>query len=802
MNRDEARQTRLRLLENGYSPIPNRDKATYLSGWPSVEITPELIDEWARRHGRWLATGLRVENGLVAIDVDVDDKEVVDRIADALMDIVPALMDERVPWLERSSGRAKMAWFFRVDEPFGRLHSRRWLRPGETAEEDDTKFVEVFGGASSRQFGCFGPHTVADNGEVLRSYSWTGLSPLDVPLAALPILTKAQCAALVDAAERIMSDAGWVPVARSTAGENASERVYDLTDEMVFECADGVTRTLSELRGVLAGEDALRCSASWLEGPSAKRRDRCLVALTRAGFVSIWESATGVTHLEAGAEPAPTPEVDLDRLAEYLQEMQERRRARLTAGDDYRTALAKALASYAFCPPLSRVVPLWPRSMTDGEPFAAFRLRLMKHGYTEEPRRPGGLGRFMNPCDAWAKSEELRVVEGIQVRPDMPRPVFDEEGARWVNAYRPTVFTPDEVAAGDPEPGFDFLRRLFPEPVERALVTQWVAHKLRYPHVPMYALVAVAHQAFGTGRNTFGDLLGLMLGEAYVREVPFETFAGKTYQSQYNEWQGDSLLVVVSESAEETEGSAWKTKRNTYERLKQIVDPRPGRLVLVNMKGARNVYVRTCASFFIATNHADALPIPANDRRFCVVQNGETQEPAYWHRLRAWMAVKANVAAFAAALRETDLSDFEPFSPPMFEGKMRMADEAKSDLDEAYDIVMKNMPGLAFTVPQVTKAMRSALDAYDLSFQGDLEAVVRRMVRRNAHSIGERDGPCDRLKEGGRKYRLFARSRKIAAELAVAGPDTVRREALKNGDLSGGGNIAIGLFKAGEKDGK
>src|SRR5690606_8789763 len=163
------------------------------------------------------------------------------------------------------------------------------------------------------------------------------------------------------------------------------------------------------------------------------------------------------------------------------------------------------------------------------------------------------------------------------------------------------------------------------------------------------ALGAVAHQTCGTGRNTLGDLLGLMIGETYVREVPFETFAGKTYQSQYNEWQTDCLLVVVSESAEETDGSAWKTKRNTYERLKQIVDPRPGRKVLVNAKGLRNAYATTCASFFIATNHADALPIPENDRRFCVVQNGDGQTPEYWRELREWMGVRANVAAFAAA---------------------------------------------------------------------------------------------------------------------------------------------------------
>lgn len=301
IDREGVRLGRRKLLGNCYSPIPNFDKTTFLKGWPRVEITPAVIDEWSRRHGRWLATGLRIENGLVAVDIDVDDAEMVERLAGVLQDIMPALVDETVPWLERSSGRAKVAWFFRTNELFSRLHTRRWLRPGETAEDDATQFVEIFGGGSSRQFGCFGPHTRLKNGEVLRWYAWRDHSPLDVRLDELPLLTKEQLAAFVDAAEREFEAAGWSPVPLSTAGENADERVYDLVADMTFDCLDGVTRSLDDLRVVAAAGD-LRCSASWMEGPSAKRTDRCLVSLTRAGHVSIWETATGVTHLEVRAK--------------------------------------------------------------------------------------------------------------------------------------------------------------------------------------------------------------------------------------------------------------------------------------------------------------------------------------------------------------------------------------------------------------------------------------------------------------------------------------------------------------------
>lgn len=302
IEREQVWRDRMKLLEQGYSPIPNYDKTTFLKGWPSVEVTPELVDEWSRRHGRWLATGLRIERGLVAVDLDVDDAAMVEQLADLMMDAAPVLEAQDVPWLERSSGRAKVAWFFRTDELFGRLHTRRWLRPGETAEKDATQFVEIFGGGSSRQFGCFGAHTLADNGEVLREYAWRDLSPLDVSLDELPIITKKQLAAFCDAAERAFEVAGWTAVPLSTRGENAGERIYDISDDATFDCLDDVSRTLDEMRERASIDDDLRCSASFFEGASAKNRTRCLVRLER-GRVAIWDTATTAHHLEASAKP-------------------------------------------------------------------------------------------------------------------------------------------------------------------------------------------------------------------------------------------------------------------------------------------------------------------------------------------------------------------------------------------------------------------------------------------------------------------------------------------------------------------
>ena len=79
---DQITALRLKLLENGFSPIRNRDKRTFCEGWPSLEITPDEIARWSRMT-RDKATGIRVEHGLAVIDTDIHDQKVVDDNANA-----------------------------------------------------------------------------------------------------------------------------------------------------------------------------------------------------------------------------------------------------------------------------------------------------------------------------------------------------------------------------------------------------------------------------------------------------------------------------------------------------------------------------------------------------------------------------------------------------------------------------------------------------------------------------------------------------------------------------------------------
>lgn len=305
-----ATELRTALLANGYVPLPNICKVCMLQGWPTILVNEGTIDQWNRRYKRFPDTGLRIEGGLAVFDIDIDDQQAIDAIARQLE------TDDRrlLGTLVRYGKGAKEAWFFRIDEPFGRITTRRWLRPGDNLDLDGAHSVEAFGGASPRQFGAFGAHTRNPDGSVEILYRWAkredgeDLSPATVRFDELPVFTKADIFGFMDICERVLDELRWTVVTRVQKGEVNISRVFDLTDDMVFDCNDGVNRTLAELEAV-AGEQGLRCSASWLE-PGATNRERCIVGWSRRhGSAFVWESAQAVTHLAESAKPLTAREL-------------------------------------------------------------------------------------------------------------------------------------------------------------------------------------------------------------------------------------------------------------------------------------------------------------------------------------------------------------------------------------------------------------------------------------------------------------------------------------------------------------
>lgn len=776
---------RLQLLSNGYMPLANRDKRSFLKGWPTVVVTPDVIQLWSRRKRREAATGIRVENHLAVIDLDIDHP-VIEDIAAAIEQIVPE------GYLLRRGKGYKEAWFVRTAELFSRIHTRRWVAPG-VVEDDGTHSIEIFGGGSPRQFGAFGAHTLDDNGNARISYEWDGPSPADTPLASLPELTKEQFFLICDTAERMLEKAGFTFVKRSVAGESEAVRVYDLTDDMVFDLDTGESDVPLADVAKRAGSETLRCSARWLEGDSAVNRSRCLIGVTRAGHLMIWESASGTTHMEASKKPIDRQEL-LDRAAEALKALETKQQHKIDEADDGYVVAAKIRETYVFNPASSNhaAVPLWASELDAGLSVTAFRQLMLP--YVAVETGPRGGEKRINPVDMWMSDRRRYAVDGVRMAPDQPRPTFEEDGQTFLNVYDPPLH---DAEGGDAGIGWELIEQILPDATEREWFTQWLAYKFMNPDIPGPAVILVAASAFGTGRGTLATLLEKLFGQSYVRTLPFHIFAGQTYQSQYNDWLVGSVVAFVNESADTSSsgGSTYKTKVNTYEHLKELIDPRP-RMTHIVRKGENSYRARTHASFIIATNHRDALPLPPGDRRFAVLTNGQPREQAFWTRIHGWLEDPANIAAFARALEQVDLTGYNPYAPPiMTTAKQTMIDLAGSELDHAVNQMLEEARGALFTTEQVLGWLRTLRTRYSYDYPDNWQVIAKRLVLNRFTRIGHRNGKNWLLPHAGLQVPVYAVNAADADLWTNAAPaDAVKELSLNEPDAVAPGAMIQTVF--------
>ena len=308
---DEQTAIRHKLLENGYVPLPNIDKRCFLKRWSDVEVDHDVITDWADRRS-YVATGVRMEGALIALDFDIDDDAMLDRVWDAI-----AAHDERLADLmdqmpTRRGKGAKLCLFCRLDTgKIDKLWSKAFYSPAEIEAAGDAggaglHRLEVFSGQTrGRQVGVYGAHTVADH-EVVREYSWEdGRGLADVALVDLPALRRKDVFDIVDIVSRELARAEWVYEVSSRSGKITEIRSYTLSPDMQFVTNDGDVLDMEALEALAggsmsAGGAGLRVSLSFTEGPSALNTTRGLVSLNPGdGRVQVWDSATDTLYRPA-----------------------------------------------------------------------------------------------------------------------------------------------------------------------------------------------------------------------------------------------------------------------------------------------------------------------------------------------------------------------------------------------------------------------------------------------------------------------------------------------------------------------
>lgn len=306
MTAQNQTEIRHKLLENGYIPLANVDKRCMLRAWPTLEVDHDTIDDWGDRRGL-RATGVRMEGDLVALDFDIDDEGMLDRIWDAVAEKDEDLYEKLETLPLRAGKGAKVCLFGRLETgKIDKLWSKAFYKPGERETNGVLHRLEVFtgsGAGGARQVGIYGAHTFED-GEVKVAYRWAdGRGLAEVPREELPALRRKDVFALVDIVSRVMYEAGWDYEVSSRHGKVTENRCYTLLPNMRFEVLGGPVVCLEELEA-LADSGGVRVSLAFAE-KGAVNRSRGLVGVNPVdGRVQIYDTATASLYRPADLDMA------------------------------------------------------------------------------------------------------------------------------------------------------------------------------------------------------------------------------------------------------------------------------------------------------------------------------------------------------------------------------------------------------------------------------------------------------------------------------------------------------------------
>ena len=737
--RTDRTAIRLKLYENGFTPLANRNKMSLIKGWSTFDVTPDMIrsKEWAR--SRLQDTGLRCGD-IIALDWDIDDGDLMNALLDALVE-QGVIADS--PFV-RIGKAPRELWVYRTRDKIGKRTTGHFM-PADAADDFGNGYaVEVLG--KGCQFAAFGQR------DETTAYTWPVESPLDHVYMDLPEITLAQCDAVVAFAAQFFEQHGLVRHSPGGGTDSGYSHVYDLTEDMVFEVKDVGTVGFEELLDILHAnpEETLRCKADVFRPTSGSWA--CMASLS-GGDLCVSDHGTYTAHFPAGNDASKgmeslgqliakrlglgpvDPETARAREVEVNPELP---RLPLDPTKTFDENLQIALDRYVYverdnmiCDLLDTSFAMVPQHFRD----------LAAPHYTEEAGVRGAR-KVVRLADQWLQHPKRRQVKTVALRPDMPAPLYHEDGHVHLNTYR-KVTLPE---TGEPRPGFEFLERLLPIGSERRYFIQWLSQKVIDPSIRGPGIIMVAHNTYGTGRGSLVEMLRRMFSPGLVRNISFDILSGRTYQSQYNEWLSDSLIVAVDEAQETTTSvSRWQQKSNAYEKLKEIVDPGT-QYVDVVRKGRANGPGRTFASILVMTNHMDSLVLPENDRRFFICENGTPQSVEYWTQFHAWLDKPENVGAFIARLRETDLAGYSPYAvPPMTAAKADMVESNQSEMDHLLETALAQFVDTLICKEQVLLKVEELMAESTADVPDEWRRIADRMFTRMTRRV---DG--GRLKIAGK----------------------------------------------------
>jgi len=291
------------------------------------------------------------------------------------------------------------------------------------------------------------------------------------------------------------------------------------------------------------------------------------------------------------------------------------------------------------------------------------------------------------------------------------------------------------------EPFIGFLRRLFPNDIERNYFGWWLAHAVRHPEQRIIA-TPVLRSEHGVGKGFLIEtLMAGLIGRNSVAVCRMGDITG-----QFNDiLEGKTILLI-----DEVDGASNKTMQE----LKSLTG---SSLITLRRKFKPSINIENYINFIIASNFTDAIKIEPGDRRFWIPEfighmtSRHETESFINQTLKPWL-LDNGLQLVRDFLESIDLTTYSPTSSaPMTTSKKQLMDvEGTEQLDEIIGEAISQHKVL--TINWLSQhCERANLSTNEAALSKALKSVGCTLKRSKAQryyitSLGHRSGLSERSK--------------------------------------------------------
>jgi primase-polymerase (primpol)-like protein len=281
--------------------------------------------------------------------------------------------------------------------------------------------------------------------------------------------------------------------------------------------------------------------------------------------------------------------------------------------------------------------------------------------------------------ELWREHPSRRTVDTLTFRAGAPVITQDPDGNSSVNTWRPTVRDPN--ASADLSPFFEQIEYMFG--ADSGAFLDWFAHLEQRPdQLPHFGWLHISDH-HGTGRNWLSSVIARLHRGYVAPSVDMDRLIGGNYNGVLS---GRTIAIVdeirtgAREDAYMLEGKirSMLTEETRYLRPKFAVE--------------RNEF-NSCR-WLLFSNHKNAIPMSAADRRWYVVHSSKApRSAAVYAHIYSIMDQPGFIDALGNWLRARDLSAFNHGGrPPVTDAKSKAIAASRSDFQRMAENVVNYWP--------------------------------------------------------------------------------------------------------------